>query len=147
MRFFFRPLIGPLITWSVRGISLALWSHDQFKASHWSTPRFLFKFVSVLLSASVERVGVSRMQDFCLQFYVVFSNWYSSLEHRCHLSCFLPPDVCLNHGHVLLLYVTATTKYRWWSFCLLEDTGMMWMDCGHLVTCHFIHNDTFYPSS
>ena len=26
--------------------------------------RFLFKFVSVLLSASVERVGVSRMQDF-----------------------------------------------------------------------------------
>ena len=30
----------------------------------WDKPRNLFKFVSILLSASVERVGVSRMQDF-----------------------------------------------------------------------------------
>ena len=72
-----------------RGLSLALWSHDQFEASHWSAlptlllppgpnppwsykhfclfvdkSRFLFKFVSVLLSASVKRVGVSRIWDF-----------------------------------------------------------------------------------
>ena len=30
--------------------------------------RDLFKFVSVLLSASVERVGVSRMRDFFSRF-------------------------------------------------------------------------------
>ena len=65
------------------GLSLALRSHDQIPASHWATPPFkkkidkitqpikkndkshnLFKFVSVLLSALVERVGVSRMRDF-----------------------------------------------------------------------------------
>ena len=53
------------------GLSWVLWSHDQFEASHWSalpTPLpplpFLFKFVSVPLSASVERVGFSRMRDF-----------------------------------------------------------------------------------
>ena len=40
--------------------------------------RHLFKFVSVLLSASVERVGVSRMRDFfplllfVLDFFVFF---------------------------------------------------------------------------
>ena len=60
---FFRPLIGPLITWSVWGLSLALWSHAQLEASHWSTPPpdpppwkktkktcNLFKLVLVLLS-------------------------------------------------------------------------------------------------
>ena len=57
------------------GLSLALRSHDQFKASDWSTykiyiyiykSRNLFKFVLVLLSALVERVGVSCKRDFFL---------------------------------------------------------------------------------
>ena len=48
------------------GLSLALRSHDQIPALYWLPPppsRNLFKFVLVLLSASLERVGVSRMQD------------------------------------------------------------------------------------
>ena len=49
MRFFSRPLIGPQITWPGGGK----------KKSH-----NLFKFVFVLLSVSVERVGVSRIRDF-----------------------------------------------------------------------------------
>ena len=50
---FFRPLIGPQVTWS-----------DT--TSHWSTPPpgKLSKIVSVLLSALVERFFVSRMWDF-----------------------------------------------------------------------------------
>ena len=59
-----------------RGCSLALWSHDHFEASYWSTlpqlkikkSRNLFKFVLFLLSASVERVGVSCMRDFLNQY-------------------------------------------------------------------------------
>ena len=42
------------------GLSLALRSHDQFQASRWST--LLPPLVSVILSASVEIFGVSRMR-------------------------------------------------------------------------------------
>ena len=38
--------------------------------------RNLFKFVSVLLSASVERVGVSRMRDF----FLIFDIWDFDLK-------------------------------------------------------------------
>ena len=51
VQFFFRPLIGPAITWLSIFFNFFL-------------SRNLFKIVSVLLSASVERVGVSRMRDF-----------------------------------------------------------------------------------
>ena len=36
----------------------------------------LFKFVSVLLSASVERVGVSRMRDFFIIWIILLIFWY-----------------------------------------------------------------------
>ena len=39
------------------------WPHFFFK----DKSRILFKFVSVLLSAAVERVGVSRMRDFYIR--------------------------------------------------------------------------------
>ena len=38
----------------------------KFKKIKIDKSRNLFKFVSVLLSASVERVGVSRMRDFSI---------------------------------------------------------------------------------
>ena len=73
----------------LRGLSLALRSHDQFQASYWSPPNKIKKitklltplpifflppppffldplhfFLSVSLSALVKRVGASRMRDF-----------------------------------------------------------------------------------
>ena len=65
------------------GLSLALISHDQFQASHRSTPLPLppppRPRVSLLLSASVERVGVSCMQDF------VLFRWFMFLFLKVHL--------------------------------------------------------------
>ena len=43
MQFFFRPLIGPQVTWSDPCLSLALRSHDQIPASYWSTPPCLVR--------------------------------------------------------------------------------------------------------
>ena len=80
------------------GLSLALRSHDQFKASHWSTllhyqtywrksplasaaamvagrdeKKMLKGFLAaVLLSASVKRCFVSCMRDFFLSFFLFF---------------------------------------------------------------------------
>ena len=77
MRFFLRPLIGPVITWSVWGLSLGgrikgaekRGKKKNYHASYRKKKKScnLFKFVLVLLSASVERVCVSRMRDF---FYI-----------------------------------------------------------------------------
>ena len=39
----------------------------------------VLKFVSVLLSASVERVGVSRMRDFSYFFYIIVKNIFGFL--------------------------------------------------------------------
>ena len=84
MRFVLRPLIGPQVTRSDQGLWLVnlpslpnlapplFLPKSPLAAAAVTTARrdkkklkwFLFKFVSVLLSASVERVGVSRMRDF-----------------------------------------------------------------------------------
>ena len=81
MRFFLRSLIGPQVTWSVRDPFFFFFYFFSRPNAPWRRRRrlqrggikkkklkgFLLKFVSVLLSASVERVGISRMRDF---FYI-----------------------------------------------------------------------------
>ena len=45
--------------------------------------RNLFKFVLVLLSASVERVGVSRMRDFLINGLTLVQSGVRQYEHNC----------------------------------------------------------------
>ena len=76
------------------GLSLALRSHDQFQASHWSSlPPYPPSPPMVILSASVKRFSVSRMQDFFPltglrnQFYLDF------LDLSC--VCLANKNICL----------------------------------------------------
>ena len=47
-----------------QGLSSALRSHDNFLLVLVAQKKYIYIYISVLLSASVERVGVSRMRDF-----------------------------------------------------------------------------------
>ena len=94
------------------GLSLVLRSHDQFKASHWSTllpyppspQKKLDLFfatspfggkqkVSVLLSAPVERFFVSGMRDFNSRFYIQPVLQHIPLKQKIYfiVRCFDPP--------------------------------------------------------
>ena len=80
---FSRPLIGPHITWPDPGLSLVNPPSLQYGGGglppNFSDRKFfldksrnLFKFVSVLLSASVKRVCVSRMRDLLQEIFTIY---------------------------------------------------------------------------
>ena len=69
----------------------------------------LFKFVLVLLSPSVERVGVSRMQDFFLcgnHYYVLFITLHAKTESLAHVQ----PLLSTYLAQVSLLKITDIFK-------------------------------------
>ena len=68
--------------------SLALRSHDQFEASHWSTLETLETKEAVLISASVERFDVSRIQELKKPKIKTVETIYNKLLPCVCMSCF-----------------------------------------------------------
>ena len=98
MQFFFRPLIGPLITWSAPGPPTIIFYSFLVRRC------MRIYLVSILLSAAVEWVGVSRILD---SFYVRAKFSFSLFLTSLHLalgSSHHPPVLATICSHTASCY-------------------------------------------
>ena len=90
--------------------------------------RNLFKFVSVLLSASVERVGVSCMRDFCIMNY----QQYWPISTYPPLSVFV--SWLPNHPSPLWSLTYFENPYVWLSQAFTQnDLWSFWLSKRHAL--------------